>query len=112
MYTGTHDNDTTVGWYNSLDEGQRWHLHAYLQSSRAMPHEANMPYDLIDLAMASKSQLAIIPMQDILALDASHRMNIPGTSTGNWHWRFNWQQLQPEQQKAMADIIERTGRCL
>ncbi len=109
-YTGTHDNDTTVGWYNSLDEKQRWHLHAYLQSSRAMPHEANMPNDLIDLALSSNAQLAIIPMQDILALDSNHRMNIPGTSSGNWHWRFNWQQLQPEQQKNITDMISRAGR--
>lgn len=110
VYTGTHDNDTTVGWYNSLDEKQRWHLHAYLQSSRATPHEANMPNDLIDLAMASNAQLSIISMQDILALDSSHRMNIPGTSSGNWHWRFNWQQLQPEQQKNITDIITHTER--
>ncbi len=109
-YTGTHDNDTTVGWYNSLDEKQRWHLHAYLQSSRSTPHEANMPNDLIDLALSSNAQLAIIPMQDILALDSNHRMNIPGTSSGNWHWRFNWQQLQPAQQKNITDMISRSGR--
>lgn len=110
VYTGTHDNDTTVGWYNGLDEKQRGHLHAYLQSSRFAPDEVNMPNDLIDLALASKAQLAIIPMQDILCLDSSHRMNTPGTSSGNWHWRFSWQQLQPAQQKFMADVIARTGR--
>jgi 4-alpha-glucanotransferase len=110
VYTGTHDNDTTVGWYNSLDESQRGHLHAYLQSSRSSPDEVDMPNDLIELALGSKSQLAIIPMQDILALDSNHRMNTPGTSSGNWHWRFSWQQLQPEQQKFMADTVARTGR--
>ena len=111
VYTGTHDNDTTVGWYNSLDEKQRWHLHAYLQSSRSTPHEAHMPNDLIDLALGSNARLAIIPMQDILALDSSHRMNTPGTSSGNWHWRFSWQQLQPEQQKFITDTVASTGRC-
>jgi 4-alpha-glucanotransferase len=69
-----------------------------------------MPADLINMVFESDAQLAIIPMQDILVLDSSHRMNTPGTSSGNWHWRFNWQQLSVIQKKNIRDVIERTGR--
>ncbi|MGZ8258165.1 MAG: 4-alpha-glucanotransferase [Methylotenera sp.] len=110
VYTGTHDNDTTLGWYTSLDEQQRGHLLAYLQSSRSEHHQPNMPNDLIEMALASNAQLAIIPMQDLLALDSSHRMNTPGMPSDNWHWRFNWQQISTEQKKNFAEAIARTGR--
>ena len=110
VYTGTHDNDTTVGWYNALDEQQREHVHAYLRESCSEQHEVVMPKDLIDMALESKANLAIIPMQDILAQDSSHRMNIPGTSSGNWHWRFNWQQVSAVQQEYIKETIVRTGR--
>jgi 4-alpha-glucanotransferase len=109
-YTGTHDNDTTVGWYNSLDGYQRELVQGYIYSSRSEQHEVNMPADLINMVFESDAQLAIIPMQDILALDSSHRMNSPGTSSGNWHWRFNWQQLSASQTYSIKEMIERTGR--
>ena len=109
-YTGTHDNDTTLGWYNNLDEYQRGLVHSYIHSTHSEQHEINMPTDLIDMAFESAAQLAIIPMQDILALDSSHRMNTPGTCSGNWHWRFNWQQLRAVHTKAIANVIVRTGR--
>ncbi|MDH5358436.1 MAG: 4-alpha-glucanotransferase [Gammaproteobacteria bacterium] len=88
VYTGTHDNDTTVGWYESLDENTRAHLHDYLGES----HEI-MPWLLIRTAMQSVAQMAILPMQDILALDGKHRMNVPGTTEGNWIWQFDWEML-------------------
>lgn len=109
-YTGTHDNDTTLGWYNSLDEHQRGLVEAYIHSSRSEQHKVSMPADLINMAYESDAQLAIVPMQDILALDSSHRMNTPGTCSGNWHWRFNWQQLTEAQTKIIAEVISRSGR--
>ena len=123
-YTGTHDNDTTVGWFNAMDQGQQEHLLAYLrehserQDSEQPADEQertpglvpNVPNALIELAMASKASLAIVPMQDILALDTTHRMNTPGTASGNWHWRFNWQQLTPELKDFFTNVISRTGR--
>lgn len=109
-YTGTHDNDTTLGWHQASDEQQRKHLHAYLQSSHSEQHELNMPKDLIDMVLKSNALLAIIPMQDILELDSSYRMNTPGTSTGNWHWRFNWQQLSAVQQEYITAAIAHTRR--
>lgn len=105
VYTGTHDNDTTLGWYLSMDEGQRYPLHAYLNDEHP-----TMPQALIEMALASASELAIIPMQDILLLDSSHRMNIPGTVEGNWQWRFDWEQLQPEIIKWLSDTIKQTNR--
>lgn len=109
-YTGTHDNDTTLGWYKSLDEYQRGLVHAYIHSAHSEQHEVNMPADLINMAFESDAQLAIIPMQDILALDSNYRMNTPGTCSGNWHWRFNWQQLTAAQSKSIAEVIIHTGR--
>ncbi|MSP87058.1 MAG: 4-alpha-glucanotransferase [Methylotenera sp.] len=109
-YTGTHDNDTTLGWYQAADEAQRQHAHAYLQSFHVEQAELHMPKDLIDMAMKSNALLAIVPMQDLLELDSSHRMNTPGTSTGNWHWRFNWQQLSLAQQEYIAGAISLTRR--
>ena len=110
-YTGTHDNDTTLGWYNSLDDYQRGLVHAYVQNSHPEIQDLNMPADLIEMTLESNAQLAIIPMQDLLALDSSHRMNTPGTCSGNWHWRFNWQQLLPSQTKKIAKLIKHTGRA-
>ena len=110
VYTGTHDNDTTLGWYNALNAQDREHVHAYLRETHSSEHEIDMPKDLIDMALESQANLAIIPMQDVLALDSSHRMNTPGTSSGNWHWRFNWQQLGTTQQEYIKVAIARTGR--
>lgn len=90
VYTGTHDNDTTLGWYQSLGEGPRSHLKAYF-GNPADP----MPDFLIKAALASVARLAVVPMQDLLGLGEGHRMNTPGTATGNWHWRFQWDQLPP-----------------
>jgi len=110
VYTGTHDNDTTLGWHINLDEHQRGHFHRHLLIAHSEQHQPNLPLDLINMALASVAKLAIIPMQDILALDSSHRMNTPGTTSGNWHWRFNWQQLSAEQKKTITKAISRTKR--
>lgn len=88
VYTGTHDNDTTVGWYHALSRDTRNFVDEYLHSA-----DEAMPWPLIRAAMASVATLAIIPMQDVLSLGSEHRMNIPGKSDGNWRWRFNWSQV-------------------
>jgi len=85
VYTGTHDNDTTLGWWHALDGTQRERvLHAL-----GRPTEP-MPWPMIDAALGSPARLAMLPLQDPLALDSVHRMNVPGTETGNWRWRFAW----------------------
>lgn len=72
--------------------------------------QVQMPEDLVRMALASNAILAVIPMQDILALDGHHRMNTPGTCSGNWHWRFQWQQLSAEQQKNIKRAIKQSKR--
>lgn len=85
IYTGTHDNNTSVGWYQELSEQARSHLHSY-----AGPSDEKMPWLLIRMALQSVSGLAIVPMQDLFELAGEHRMNTPGTTEGNWHWQFQW----------------------
>lgn len=109
VYTGTHDNDTTLGWFNSLDEHQRGHVFAYLQKTNSQ-HPVKMPQDLISIVLGTQAKLAIIPMQDILQLDGAHRMNTPGTCEGNWRWQFQWKQLKPQLQTLITHAIKLSGR--
>lgn len=96
IYTGTHDNDTTVGWYQTLPETHRHQLQRYCFNSTE-----EMPWLLIETALASVGRMAIIPMQDFLELDGGHRMNMPGTTDKNWVWTFSWDQVEP----TLADRI-------
>ena len=107
VYTGTHDNDTTLGWYESLDDADRERVDEY------MPDDTpGMPWALIKTALESKSGLAIIPMQDLLELRSDARMNTPGTSGGNWSWRFSWDQVPPQLARRIHSLIEHAGRLL
>lgn len=105
IYTGTHDNDTTLGWHQSLPEEQRAYLHEYLN----LPAE-EMPWPLIRAALQSVAQLAVVPIQDILALDSQHRFNTPGTSEGNWQWRFDWEQVPHGLPARIRHMVELYGR--
>lgn len=105
VYTGTHDNDTTLGWYQSLDDHTRAHLHDYL----GQPTEL-MPWPLIRTAFASVATLAIIPLQDALGLDGGHRMNTPGVTEDNWRWRFDWEQMPEELAARLRQLVELYGR--
>lgn len=82
VYTGTHDNDTTLGWWQGLDEPSRERVRAVLTD----PDEP-MPWGLIRLAVESTARLAVLPAQDLLGLGSESRMNTPGTDTGNWCWQ-------------------------
>lgn len=84
-YTGTHDNDTTVGWYQSLASSEKGRVDEYLGPMGADPH-----WSLIRAVLASVSYLAVLPWQDLLGLGSNHRMNTPGKVTGNWNFRFAW----------------------
>ncbi|RYZ80453.1 MAG: 4-alpha-glucanotransferase, partial [Moraxellaceae bacterium] len=105
IYTGTHDNDTTVGWYESLSGEQKDFIKQYLYSS----HQT-MPWLLIDAALASVSSMVIIPMQDFLELDGKHRMNMPGTTGKNWSWQFSWEQLPHHLAKNIRTRLQRYDR--
>ena len=83
VYTGTHDNDTTLGWWHACDGTTRTTAMDYL----ATP-SGPMPWPLIQTALNSVGQLAIIPLQDLLGLGSEARMNTPGTTHGNWQWQL------------------------
>ncbi|BDI03586.1 4-alpha-glucanotransferase [Sphaerotilus microaerophilus] len=105
VYTGSHDNDTTLGWWAGAPEATRHHLREYLATDGRTPH-----WDLMRAACASVADLAVHPMQDVLGLGTEHRMNFPGTPTGNWSWRFTWDQVPGEaaaRLRRMAQLYER-----
>ncbi len=104
-YTGTHDNDTTISWYQSLSDEHRHQVRCYLNCG-----DDDMPWALLRCAMMSTAQLAILPMQDILALGAGNRMNTPGTVSGNWRWRFDWPQLSETLATDLADLTHNYSR--
>ena len=87
VYTGTHDNDTTRGWYDAAPEVEKDHYRRYLNVDGS-----NVAWDFIRLALSSSADMAIIPLQDVLALGTEHRMNIPGTTEGNWGFSFRFDQ--------------------
>ncbi|MFW5451039.1 MAG: 4-alpha-glucanotransferase [Methylophagaceae bacterium] len=104
-YTGTHDNNTTLGWFEELDDQTKARVYEYLGES----HET-MPWLLIRASLESVSQLAIIPMQDLLSLDGAHRMNVPGTTEGNWSWRFDWDMVDEDCAPRVKHLNELYGR--
>jgi 4-alpha-glucanotransferase len=106
VYTGTHDNDTTLGWYQSLDDNTRGYVCDYL----GIDKDNDMPWPLIRAALASVSCLAVIPLQDLLELGNEHRMNKPGTSEGNWQWRFNWDQVPDDLASRLHHLLKLYGR--
>ena len=104
-YTGTHDNDTTVGWFQSASAGERSSAQRYLARSGE-----DVAYDFIRAVMGSVAETAIIPLQDALVLGSDARMNIPGTPEGNWAWRFRWDQVADWHVSRMRDMVELYGR--
>lgn len=105
-FTGTHDNNTTLGWYKGLDTRTRKHVRDYM----GHPSE-RMPWPMIRMNLASVAGLAIMPMQDLLGLDEKARMNTPATTDGNWLWRFGWEDFGPELQDRVAAMVEMYSRA-
>ncbi|HMP03388.1 MAG TPA: 4-alpha-glucanotransferase, partial [Gemmatales bacterium] len=87
VYTGTHDNDTTRGWYRQAEEGSKEYLKKYIGRAALGDHHA--VWELIRLAWSSVAVLSVVPLQDILELGTSARMNLPGQGHGNWDWRLH-----------------------
>lgn len=105
VYTGTHDNDTTCGWWQHLPEKERDHVRRYLATDG---HAIN--WSLIRAAMSSVASIAIFPLQDVMGLDSRGRMNTPGTRDGNWAWRFDWHDIAEWQANFLAQLTEIYGR--
>ncbi len=104
-YTGTHDNDTTVGWWNSAPEHEKSYARYYLATDG---HEIN--WVTISALSASKANTVIFPLQDVLGLNSDCRMNIPGKAWGNWEWRFSWDQLQDSYTERFEQITNLNNR--
>ncbi|MEX0680564.1 MAG: 4-alpha-glucanotransferase [Balneolales bacterium] len=105
VYTGTHDNDTTIGWYQQAPERERHYLREYTQSDGS-----DVSWQLIRLGMLSVAKWAIFPLQDYMGLDGRHRMNFPGTTENNWLWRYTDKMLiniDRDRIRHLADISNR-----
>jgi 4-alpha-glucanotransferase len=108
VYTGTHDNDTTPGWYGALPEHERRHLFNYLQRTPADSQEAT--WELVRLAWSSASALAIVPLQDLLGLGSEARMNVPGRAEGQWQWRCTHEALSDTSWQRLHELTRESRR--
>ena len=100
-YTGTHDNDTLLGWWQSLENVDRKRVLSYLSLKRGTIRER-----FIEWVWSSTAEIAIIPMQDLLGLGNEARMNIPGSATGNWKWRYQ----KPMVRKSQFEFIKQLNK--
>ncbi len=120
VYTGTHDNDTTKGWFNGLEDHVKNHVLQVLNlfdsehgDWRDIPDAADLVVKtLINNGMYSRASICMIPMQDFLHLGSEARMNTPGTTTGNWQWQFQWQQLDTSMVNEMRMHIDDADRLV
>ncbi|MHB1294464.1 MAG: 4-alpha-glucanotransferase [Anaerolineae bacterium] len=104
-YTGTHDNDTTLGWYATRDETARHRIRMYAGSDGS-----HVNWDLIRLAMTSVAEMAIFPLQDVLGLGSEARLNVPGRPHGNWTWRYRPGDLQEGLAATLRELARVAGR--
>ncbi|MBK9529064.1 MAG: 4-alpha-glucanotransferase [Acidobacteria bacterium] len=104
-YTGTHDNDTTAGWYKSAPKNVKTHCRKYLRTGGREMH-----WEMIRACLASTANTAIIPAQDVLGLGSESRMNTPATAGGNWEWRLIKDELNEQTAGRLRDIAAMFGR--
>jgi len=105
-YVGTHDNDTTLGWWRTLPEYARQQVLAQLgvQDAEAVPGA------MVATVLQSRAALAVLTLQDVLKLGSEARMNTPGTDSGNWMWRFEWDALWPNLASHLHEQIKKAHR--
>jgi 4-alpha-glucanotransferase len=106
VYTGTHDNDTTVGWFNKRSQKEQQKVTRYLGCVSG----DGIHWDLIRLGMASVADIAILPLQDLFGLDTNCRMNEPGKPDGNWDWRFTAEMLTEQIGDRLTNLTNIYGR--
>jgi len=107
VYTGSHDNDTTCGWYNSEREVTRDHVRRYLGVSGE-----DISWDMIRASLASIARYVLIPLQDVLSLGTESRMNFPGKAEGNWQWRYSPDKLDAFTASRLKTLTDLFGRNL
>lgn len=105
-YSGTHDNDTTVGWYKNANNLSTDKVRRYMGCDGN-----NVSWDFLVTAWKSVARMAIVPLQDVMRMDSDARMNIPGTAEGNWVWRYSKEQLKEEDATNLRLTTELFGRC-
>ncbi len=106
VYTGTHDNDTILGWWESaVTEEERTHARAYLGTC-----EDGVNWALIRNAINSVARLSVVPLQDVLGLGSEARMNVPSKTEGNWQWRYRPEMLRPELASKLSALTEVADR--
>lgn len=104
-YTGTHDNDTTLGWYQKCFEKNKDKLRRYYSTDGS-----DISWTLIRGCFASVANMAIVPMQDVLSLDSWARMNTPGEGAGNWAWRFRYEEMSSYLEARLYETSKLYGR--
>ncbi len=105
VYTGTHDNDTTRGWFDAAPDAERDRVRRYLACD-----DAGAVAALRRAAFASVADLAVVPLQDVLELGSDARMNTPGAAGGNWRWRVRWEALSDERRAMLRELVTLYGR--
>ena len=105
VYTGTHDNDTTQGWFDKAPESERDFVRRYLATD-----DHAIVWEFVRLAYSSVARYAVVPLQDVLQLGSEARMNTPGEAGGNWGWRFSEGQLGSWLAPALAEMAELYNR--
>ena len=110
VYTGTHDNNTTLGWWREdAGETERRNFARYMGRTTVTDDEALSL--MVRAALGSVADLAVIPMQDVLALGGEARMNRPSVSMGNWRWRCEAELLTPQRASHYREWNRLYGRC-
>ena len=116
-YTGSHDNDTTVGWWSSSGAGDSTRTpdevrqeHDFARAYLDFHDDAEINWVMIRAVLASVADMAIVPLQDVLGLGSEARMNLPGTVSGNWKWRVRPGALTPELSARLRTLVTLYGR--
>ena len=108
VYTGTHDNNTTIGWFDALPDHERRRVRSYL--NRAKGKSNDIAEELVDMAWSSVAALAIAPLQDVLNLKSHARMNLPGSAAANWRWRATEEMLHSPAFLRLRDLTATSNR--
>jgi 4-alpha-glucanotransferase len=107
-YTGTHDNDTSLGWWQTASAAQRHAARCYLGPQA----DTEIHWAMMQSLSQSVANTVIFPLQDVLGLDGAHRMNTPGVAQGCWEWRFDWSQVPDEPARRLSALTHAHGRNL
>jgi 4-alpha-glucanotransferase len=106
-YTGTHDNDTTIGWFAGLPA----EVQQQVMQQLGVDDPARVAETMQDIVLYSRAALAVLPLQDLLEFGSEARMNTPGTAYGNWSWRFQWDDLPADLAPRLRQKLHKSYRC-